>query len=552
MAKAKKKTEKRAEKKPVKKIEVKTRASEDRKLRELQSKNAELEKKIKKQSEIEEAARLAAESAIQEHEDFNELEEGENVGSFSFDGGGLTEEEENDVDIFSWGEEYTRSKGKQIRYWIKKNGDMLGVKDRPYTFERLMRDHGPGMYEVSVRLKQGGQIVRKMTESIGDPNDGRTEVELDTQNATPQEKPPGFLELFALTNKIQESAESKAQIAAATQASSMSGMMQVIVQSQQQANQQFQMMLMESQKEARASTERMMSLFTTLLTQKPQENKGPDTLSLITMLDKARREGKEEQKSFMDLLDRKIQIVKAEAEEGRGSDDENEGVLKTAIKSIIPILTQAGQNYNQAQAQGPTPEQQEAFIRQQNEQVIAQRRLEAEQNNRRMQAQAQAKAQGGKQEQVIPQRVPGIVEGRKTVQPRVGDVPDLGKVKVVPVKVREDAKANLVKSDQKVRQARQNDIMKIVESDLIDGLVNGQDALKTVVKCKVKLEKSRISLQDVLDAFSLDELQGLAKAGGLLDKDVWLQEFYGHIEKENSFAQRPAPRTAAPQPTPNI
>jgi hypothetical protein len=243
----------------------------------------------------------------------------------------------------------------------------------------------------------------------------------------------------------------------------------------------------------------------------------------------------------MEILEKKVEQAKEEAEANASTGEENESTIKTIVKSFVPILGQAlsqGQLLQAPQEPQLTPEQQrELAIRKKNEELVEQRRKQAELQTLQMQR---------TQRPVTPTATPNVYQG----QPQIHTVKDpnqgpkgveLGTVKVKDTSIRE---SKVSENTQAMRQK----IMRVVEGDITQGLFLGTDPIKTAAVCLTKLEKTAISRQDVLNALPLDYLLDQAKAGGIPDsKFGWIKELYAAIEKYD--AKPPKPRRDVSEPT---
>lgn len=179
---------------------------------------------------------------------------------------GINHEEEGDLvtnfDIFDHCEGLVKSGKHQIKYEIKKNGEMLTTRYHPYSWEQLQKDHKGGHYQVSAKSVTTKKFVKHETRSVAEPEQNRRderEDDLQHPRTIQQQAPqgPSFTELFTLLNATRESERSAAREASRDASNANNAATLALVEMMKTTSSQSQTMMMEIAKMTAAMTEKL-------------------------------------------------------------------------------------------------------------------------------------------------------------------------------------------------------------------------------------------------------------------------------------------------------
>jgi hypothetical protein len=342
-----------------------------------QRKTAKAQKRVKKSDKTarDEEARLtiAANKAAQEVEDEleQELEEAdeeiapdeEDMRFVNTEFEASSPETLVEKDVFTDGFKKAFSKQDLPKFYIYRNSEFIGIKSHPYSWEKLQKEFGEGIYKVVAKSVSTGQNIMWQSQMVGNPNAIGDEDEVEEVVAQAPTQTTDPLALFSMLGTFQERADSKASQAANQNTAAITAMMTGMMQMQQQASQQFQTMLIEMQKsnqtqlqaaqaEARESNKTMMALVTTLLTQKPQKDDSGFTVpGVMKMMQDAETRAENRVTKQFELIEKKsseLAEIKAEAMSS-GGDEGEESLTKTLIKGFMPVMAQVMQAQQAAQ-----------------------------------------------------------------------------------------------------------------------------------------------------------------------------------------------------------
>lgn len=432
---------------------------------------------------------------------------------------------EPDLDFFNEVYRIASSRGQSPKYYIKKDGQLIGSMNHPCSWEILQKTYGGGHYNIQARAMGTGQFIKSTSELVADIAAPETPHHEDVK---PAQSGAYNLELLAMMNKFQEQSENKAAASAAAQSNSLAAMMQVLVSSQQQSSQQMQTMILEMNKQAQAQAQSqqtlLMTLITTMMNQKPVEAKSDfNALTVLKMIQDAEKSAETRTKSWFELVEKKAESLAEEKAAALSSkDEEEESLTKTVIKGFIPVISQLVQSggINSSSPQtGPS-----------HQEIQRAQMIDAARRHREEQARLNAP----------PEKTPGLAprpgvpqsfDGTKPVQ----NAGPLNRNNVVNLK---DANKNTnLTEDNKVSAESElkKKIIETIQGDIAQGFMLNRKAANVAEHCVKKLEKRGIMRQTLTQTFSLQELYDLAQHYGVLEKaKPWITEFY------ETLAQKPA------------
>ena len=501
----------------------------------------QVNKKAQAKKEIEEAAKLAAEEALEEMEEAENFED--DGVSLSF---GEQQDEFNADDVFEEGFKRAQSAKEAPRFHIKKNSQFLTVKDWPYSWEKLQAEYGGGYYQVICKGRSSGRIFKQQTESIAGPEEAKPAPQSDVIEAVT--KQDGNMALLAMMNQFQERADERARIEAKSGESNMAQVMQTVVQMQQQTTTLMMTMMQESQKQTQNLIMSMMTqnsqkgpdpaltLLSSLLSKKDSGD-GFTAAGVMKMIQDAEMRAETRATKNFELIEKKaneLADIKAEALAG-GEGDGDESFTKTLVKGFIPVLSQLATN----QQNQLTPEQ-----------VAHQQMLAGRGPNAGLD---QGFVDDGPVRPAIPaarpQRRPQPLNARP-VQPPVTQ-PEEKKV------VSEQEKgATVVQLPQDpVQLSRMKEqLFNFCAGDIGNAMMNREPASKTVETCLKKLEIEGVPRQTVVNLFELKDFYGYADQYGLpSEARTWLKDFHEALKThvQPASASNPvAPVGDKPAPVP--
>jgi hypothetical protein len=163
-------------------------------------------------------------------------------------------------DIFDHCEDITK-KGHQIQYVVKRNGEMLGIKYHPYSWEQLQKEFRGGQYQVVAKSLTTKRYLKSETRTLSDPIRGMSGLEEETETVktiqSPQPQGPNFMELFTLFQSMNEKQRVEAREAAREQAQSSQAHMMAFVEMMKSSQTGSQQMFFEIAKMTQQVSEKL-------------------------------------------------------------------------------------------------------------------------------------------------------------------------------------------------------------------------------------------------------------------------------------------------------
>ncbi len=469
-------------------------------------------KKRASKPRISEEAEIAAQEAIQELEGQETFDspESRDIQLAIAEQNSLTDREVDEKDIFAEGKKKFIARNTSGQFRIYRDGAWVGTKPSTFTWEKLRREYG----------KQGGHF--KVVAIDGNNTfAGSQSLEVAAEEVEEQEfhsqEPRGnsSLEMLELMKENQREAEAKAQSQQTGIASIMSTMISMQTQSTQTMMQMMQksaeqnqalILAMLAKKDEPKGPDPILTLLTTLLTQKP---KGDELtgVQLVALLDKAKTEAKREAREDLKMIDEK---AKKYAEDMTPDNTGEESLTKTIIKAFAPVVADLAakqQAAGQFQAQAPGNRAlNEGFVEgREFRPAIAGPARPAQPPQRRPQPPAGASVSPNP-----PKSAP--------VSAGDGQSVEKGPVAAAP--------AQEMSENDRLQIA----IFNVVALDIGQALMSEESASKTAAECLGKLEKAGFSRQTVAKAFTLEDFYRIGKQAGVPDiAKPWLKEFHESI-----------------------
>jgi hypothetical protein len=277
-------------------------------------------------------------------------------------------------DIFDYCDDLVQSGKHQIKYEIKKNGEMLTHRHHPYSWEALQKEHKGGHYTVSAKSMTTKRFVKHETRSLADPASSQKLDDLETARPVIQQQAPqgpSFTELFTLLNTTRESERENAREQSRDSANANNASTLALVEMMKTTSAQSQTMMMEIAKMTAAMTEklsdqqqklveRMDAKFEKLVekfSQAPQE-KGMTALEIMALQSAAQEKGFAMFEKMARLAEAKTEERLAMIEDARDERDDRKdrgkkSLTDSLIESVLPTVASAlaGQMGQQAKPQ---------------------------------------------------------------------------------------------------------------------------------------------------------------------------------------------------------
>lgn len=461
--------------------------------------------------DIDEAARLAAEEAALELEEESNLNfEDENFDPHDFP----VTFSENSVDVFEEGFKACLKLHDSPKFHIKRNSEFLCVKGWPYSWEMLQKEYGPGYYQIIAKRQSNGQIVKKQSESVGDPNMGK-----DVKEDHSQEKTNNDMGILAMMQQIQERAELRLKEESRNSENAMALMMKTVAESQSQTTQLMMTMMQESNRQ-------FQTMLTTLLTNKPDTSKSEDKyIGLITTMLTKKESGldqnavlkmvwdaetRAEQRTVrnFEYMEKKAEALAELKADALGGDDKPQ----TLTSQLLPVLAQlmAG---NQAQR----PQLQEAPPRPTPEQMVDERiRRERMANGQRSGSLEQGFVERPAARQATPPPRPSAKKNPTTANPSQANVQNTASIP-----------KDMIFNDRQKEQ-----LFELVAPMIGNAMLQGEKASETALKVLQHLESQGVPRQNVAKSFTLEDFyRYAAKYGAGEEAKPLLKEFHEAIQE---------------------
>lgn len=258
-------------------------------------------------------------------------------------------------DIFDFCDKVVKQ-GDQIKYEIRKNGEMLATKVHPYSWERLQKDYGAGSYQVTARSMITRKYVKHETRPVANIDGSDTPFQRPEENQEPKPQAPGFMEMFSLMNNVSEKSKAEAREMAREQASASNVMMQGFIAMMQNSSTQAQQMFLEMSKlnmnVAEKLTEVTNKMFEKMedrfekIVEKLGKNKGDDNLGVLQLMQLTENA----QKKGFDMFDKISKIAEAKADEKLEMLEQNRdtkargdksSIVDRLVDNVLPTITNA-------------------------------------------------------------------------------------------------------------------------------------------------------------------------------------------------------------------
>lgn len=267
-------------------------------------------------------------------------------------------------DIFDWCDDTTK-KGHQIQYVVKRNGEMLGIKYHPYSWEQIQKEFKGGQYQVVAKSLTTKKYLKSETRTLSDPIKGASEDFEDVQPKfipPPQPQGPNFMELFTLFQGMSEKQRVEAREAARENAQTAQANMMAFVEMMKSSQTGSQQMFFEiakmtqtvSEKLAesqRQMFEKMETRFEKVLEKVSEKTAVKPEKPEFTLMDILKLQNDSQEKGFA-LFNKLSQIAESKAaerveliEELRGDtgggEKKEKSMTDTLIETMLPTIATA-------------------------------------------------------------------------------------------------------------------------------------------------------------------------------------------------------------------
>lgn len=437
---------------------------------------------------------------------------------------------EQEYDFFESCYNVAKNRNQFPRFYIKKDGQLLGSMNYPCSWEILQKTYGGGHYNIQARDAGTGRYIKSISELVAEPLSTEDDYPSDFESSS-SHSGTNTMELLAMMNRFQEQSESKVRESTMSQSNSFAAMLQTMMSSQQESSLQMQLMIMEmnkqSQTQAQSQQQLLTTLLTTMLTQKPSEAPKSDfnALTVLKMIQDAEKNAETRTKSWFELIDRKAEALAEEkAASMKGESEGEESFTKSLVKGFIPVISQMVQAQGQAQPQASLQAQELEAHKLEQQQLMLQ------------------KARAEQQRQAV-------LSSAKPAKPSQAEPPARQELKNINT-LKKETKDMSTTTDDKLRE----NIVNICQSDIAQGFILSRNARSVATHCVKKLEKANILRQDVIRVFKLDDFFALAERYGVLERaKPWITEFYETLVKEEvAGLTASAPTASKPAVQPEI
>jgi hypothetical protein len=257
-------------------------------------------------------------------------------------------------------------KGEVVKYIIKRNGERVGSKYHPYSWEKLAKEYGNGHFQVMARSESTNRFVKSQTQMVGNNEEASDEITHTQAQGAPQvpwQQPQmNFMEMLNLIQGQSDRAKSEANIAAQQQAQTQVAMITMMTEMMKSSQNQSQQVFMEMTKMTASVTEKIaqsqekmferindrVDKIAELATKKPE---GPGWLEIMKMQADSQNKGFELFEKITRLAelkaDEKVELLEA----GKGDEPAKKSMTDSLIESLLPAITTAMVNNNSQAAQ---------------------------------------------------------------------------------------------------------------------------------------------------------------------------------------------------------
>ena len=289
----------------------------------------------------------------------------------------LTEEAEGDIenveeetdeleaaigfDIFEFGEAQQK-RGDQVKYIIKRNGEMLTSRYHPFSWEKLQEEYGGGQYQIVARSMVKQKYLKSETRSVANPGNGqgvstdfafgKSKRYYEDDRVDRTEKEPSIKEMWGIMNEATQSAKEEAREIARTEKETSSTMvtalMTMMQNSQTQAQTLFLEMMKSNQEGLNRISENTNQMFRDMndkfekivdkISTRPGNKEEFGIFELMKLQNDSRDQG-------FDMFNKMQELAEAKAEEKAefltGKDDGDTKKEKSLTESVVEALLPA-------------------------------------------------------------------------------------------------------------------------------------------------------------------------------------------------------------------
>ena len=479
-------------------------------------------------------------------------------------------------------------KGTTVRYTIKKNNELAGVKKHPYSWLDVAKDYGYGDFQVIAKdsnkkyLSSQNQTISEDADvfnHIDDEDDKPAAQNNPQQNIGWQQPGMSFLEMFNVIQSQSDRARSEAGQQAQLQAQSQVGMITAMTEMMKNQQLQGQTMFMEMSKMTAAVADKMASTQEKIMeklntrmdkladasTKKPE---GPGWLEIMKMQADSQNKGFELFEKITRLAelkaDEKVDLLEAAKE--NNPEPKAKSMTDSLIESLLPVITASMLNNNQSQqlalaqanARPQMPPQRRPLQQPRGtaQNINGARPIQPQQRNpnQRTQANGQGQAatggrnnsgtvaQGGtndRERTLVPKEKssPLIVDGNLREQGPVVQFKNLDREETIQVEQRLADKVEVIETNAVglAVKAKCKDILPLFLGQM---MLESVPAKQAADKTLIYLEQQGVSREDFKEHVTLEDLSSVAAEFDLPNEAYeWLNELYANIQIANLDAR---------------
>jgi hypothetical protein len=427
-------------------------------------------------------------------------------------------------DIFDFCEKIVKQ-GDQIKYEIRKNGEMLAAKVHPYSWERLQKDYGAGSYQVTARSMVTRKYVKHETRAVANIDGVDTPHVRQEEYQQQVQAQPNFMEMFSLMNTLSEKSKTEAREISKEQSNSSNAMMQGFIAMMQNSSTQSQQMFLEMSK-LNMNVAEKLSEVTNKMFEKMEDRfekivdkigKAKDNdmgaLQLIKLTEDAQKKG-------FDMFDKISKIAEAKAnekidmmEETRGNSTRNEksSIVDKLVDNILPTIANAiseQQKRDTQQARGYLPRPQQ--------------RTNAPQAPRFGQRAASAASQASNQSEATQNKTNGAINRTSN-----GKNNELSNVRTNEFGLPTIEATPVVKQQLNIKEQIDLILIPVIGQCLLKA-ESPELGAKEIIKT---LQENKIPVKLFLDTFQKDDAKQIVEKYSLpVEAIAWFEGVYANIE----------------------
>jgi len=279
-------------------------------------------------------------------------------------------EEAIGFDIFEFGDKQQKA-GDQVKYIIKRNGEMLTSRFHPFSWEKLQEEYGGGQYQVIARSMVKQKYLKSETRPVASPGNnyrgetnfafGRPKSYYENDRVDKEEKKADFTEMWGLISKSSQDAKEEAREIARREkelsSTMITSLMTMMQSSQAQSQTLFLEMMKANQEGLNRISENTNQMFREMnekfekivdkIAEKPRRNEEFGIYELMKLQNDSREQG-------FDMFNKMSELAEAKAEEkaeilaGKedGEGKKEKSLTESVVEALLPALSASLSNKN--------------------------------------------------------------------------------------------------------------------------------------------------------------------------------------------------------------